>query len=179
MTKPNPERWTQEYSGRDRVRMVIETLDEPATVTHIADEADVAWGTADSELDRLLAENRVQKHTVDGNTMYAPNSVQLLLDEILDLVDEHDRDELESTLVEYQSQLESIRASYDAETLSEFREKLTEEGLSSDEMREIRNVASTWETLKTEIRLVKHALRLYDDVARLSGADAGDDLVSA
>lgn len=175
---PQPNQWKQEYSGRDRVQMVVETLDEPATVTQIADEANVAWGTADSELERLQAENRVREHTVDGNTLFAPNPVQLLLDEILDRIDEHDRDELESTLVEHQSRLESIQAEYDAETLTQLREKIADEDLSAAEMRDIRNVVSTWEALETEIRLSKHALRLYDDVSQLSDTGSGDGLVS-
>lgn len=179
MPEPNPSQWKQEFSGRDRVQMVVETLDEPATVTQIADEADVAWGTADSELDRLLAENQVREHTIDGNVLYAPNPVQLLLDEILDRIDEHDRDELESTLVEHQSQLESMQGEYDAETLTELRERIADEDVSAAEMQEIRNAASTWEALETEIRLSKHALRLYDDVSRLSDTDGGNGLVSA
>jgi hypothetical protein len=179
MTGPNPQHWKREYSGRTRVRMVVETLDEPATVTQIADTADVAWGTADSELDHLLAENRVQEHTIEGNTMYAPNPVQLLFDEILDLIDEYDRDELESTLIEHQSRLESLQSEYEVDSLSTFRERLANEELSTQEMREVRDVASTWETLETETNLVKHALGLYDDVSRLSDGTENDSSISA
>jgi len=178
MTEPNVEAWKDEYSGRERVRMVVELLDEPATVSDIADRADVAWGTADSELENLLAEKKVQEYTDDGNTKYGLNPVQMLVEEVLELINENARDELESDLVEYKSQVESLQDEYEVETLSELRDNLIEEDLSAEKMREIRNVASTWEALETEIRLTKHALELYDDVTRLSDSD-GDRLAPA
>lgn len=173
MPQPDPEAWTETTSGRERVRMVVETLDDPATVSEIADRASVAWGTADSELDRLVAENQVRERDVDGQTKYAPNPVRQFLDGILELIDDHDRDELEAKLVNYQSQLESLRDEHGADSAAELRDRLTADDRSADEMREIRSVAATWEALETERRLVEHALRLYDDVARFS--DFGDD----
>lgn len=176
MTEPHENAWKKEYSGRERVRMVVEILDEPKTATAISDRADVAWATADSELDILVAENKAQKHTVDGQTTYAPNPVQILIEEVLDLINENSRDELESTLVEHTAQIESLQEEYGVETLSELRNKLVEDELSTEEMRAIRNASSTWEALKTEIRLSKHALQLYTDVTQLSGSDGDERL---
>lgn len=174
MTGPNTDAWKNEFSGRERVRMVVENLDEPATVTEIADRADVAWGTADSELDNLLAGKTVQEHTVDGKTTYAPNPVQMLFDELLDLITEHSREELESNLVEAQSHIESLQTEFGVETLVELRDRLVTEDLSAEEMRAVRSAASTWDALETERRLTKHALQLYDDVSQFSDAD-GDE----
>ncbi|GAB3693819.1 DUF7342 family protein [Halorubrum pallidum] len=179
MGEPNEEAWKEEYSGRERVRVVVETLGEPETVTAIADRADVAWATADSELENLMAENKAEEHTVDGQTKYAPNPVQILIEEVLDLISENSRDELESALVEHTAQVESLREEYEVETLSELRNKLVEEDLSTEEMRTIRNAASTWETLETEIRLSKHALQLYTDVTQLSDSDGDEGLAIA
>lgn len=179
MNKPNEEAWKDRYSGRERVRMVVETLDEPETVTSIADRADVAWATADSELETLVAENKAEEHTVDGQSKYAPNPVQILIEEVLDLISENSRDELESTLVEHTAQVESLQEEYEVETLSELRNKLVEEDLSTEEMRTIRNAASTWEALETEIRLSKHALQLYTDVTQLSDSDGDEGLAIA
>lgn len=179
MTEPNVDAWREEYSGRERVRMVIETLDEPATVSDIAERADVAWGTADSELERLLAEQTVREYTVDGSTKYGLNPVQMLVEEVLDLISENSRDELESALVEYQARVESLQDEYDVESLSDLRGDLIDEDLSAEEMRDVRNGASTWEALETEIRLTKHALELYDDVTRLSDSNGEDRLAIA
>jgi predicted transcriptional regulator len=179
MSEPNEEAWKDQYSGRERVRMVVETLDEPETVTTIADRADVAWATADSELENLVAENKAEEHTVDGQTKFAPNPVQILIEEVLDLISENSRDELESALVEHTAQVESLREEYEVETLSELHNKLVEEDLTTEEMRSIRNAASTWEALETEIRLSKHALQLYTDVTQLSDSDGDEGLAIA
>lgn len=173
METPNSEAWKDTTSARERVRMVVETLAEPASVAEIAEAADVAWATADSELDRLLADNRVGEYDVDGGTKYGPDPVRQFLDQILALIEENDRDELEAQLVEYQERLESLQDEHDARSAREFRAELTADDRTAEEMREIRNVASTWEALEIERRLVKHALHFYDDVSRLS--DASDD----
>jgi len=173
MSDPNPEAWEEYTTGRERVRMVVEVLEEPATVTEIADEAAVAWETADSELERMLAENRIDEYEVDGQTKYGPNLIRQFIDQVLDLIEENDRETLERQLIEYQERLEALQAEHDAGSLSDFRERLTEAERTAEELREIRNVASTWEALETEIRLTKHALQFYEDIAHLSGA--GDD----
>lgn len=178
MPGPDPEAWTETTSARERVRIVVETLGDPATVTEIADEAHVAWATADSELDRLVADNRVREVDADGSTKYAPNPVRQLLDQILGLIEDNDRDELEARLVDHQARLESLRDEHDAETAAELRERLTGDEQSAEELREIRNAVATWDAVETERRLVEHALQLYDDVARVSGSDGDDRLVS-
>jgi hypothetical protein len=159
--------------------MVVETLDEPATVTEISDSADVAWATADSELDNLLAANKVQEHSTDGKTLYALNPVQMLFEEVLDLINENSRDELESTLVEYKSQIESLQSEYGVETLDGLRDTLVHEDLSAEEMQDVRNAASTWDALETEVRLTKHALELYEDVTRFSSSSGDERLTVA
>ena len=173
MSDPDPEAWKENTTARERVRMVFELLEEPATVSEISDEADVAWDTADSELGRMMTENLVEEYEIDGKTKYGPNPVQQFLNQILDLIKERDREELEMELVEYQERLESLQEEFNAGSASEYRERLTEEDLTANEMRDIRNTASTWEALETEIRLTKQALNFYDDVSRLSGD--GDD----
>lgn len=170
MTEPDPEAWKARTSGRERVRMVVETLSEPATVSAVADEADVAWATANSELDRLLDENQVEAY--EDGSKYGPNLVRQFIDQVVALIDEHDRDELEAQLVDYQSRIESLQEEHDAGSAAEFRERLTDE-VGAAEMREIRNAAATWEALETERRLVKQALNFYDDVSRLSGDEPG------
>lgn len=179
MPTPNPEVWNEQTSGRERVRAVVETLAEPVSVSEIADQADVAWATADSELDRLLAENQVREHGSNGQTKYTPDPVQQFLDQILELIEENSRDELESQLVDYQSQLESLQADHDANTASDFRERLMTDDRSAAELREIRNITATWEALETERRLTKQALNLYEDVVRFADADSDSGILPA
>ena len=157
------EAWTEQYSGRERVRMIVETLAEPAPIAAIAQEADVAWGTANSEIETLVAENKAQSHTVDGQTQYEPNPAQMLIDEVLDLIREHDQEALDSRLIDHTTRIETIRAEYDVAAIAELRERLVADEVAAEDMRAIQNAVSTWETHETEIRLLKHALELYTD----------------
>lgn len=164
MTSPS-ETWKENTSGRERVRMVVDTLDDPATVNSIAEQADVAWETADSEIERLKVENKVRERE-DG--LFEPNPVQQFLDQILQLIEDHSKTELETQLEDYQAQIEELEAEYEASSATEMRERLTSDDVSATEMREIRSVSDTWGALELEIRLLKNALQLYDDLARLS-----------
>ncbi|WP_206335504.1 ArsR family transcriptional regulator [Natronolimnobius sp. AArcel1] len=160
-----PGSWKEKTSGRERVRMVVETLDEPTTINTIAEQAEVAWETANSEVKRLKTENKVRERD-DGR--YEPNPVQQFLDQILQLIEDHSKSELESQLQEYQEQVEDLSAEYGAPSAKELREQLTNDDVSAEEIREIRNVSETWAALELEIRHLKNALQLYDDLFQLS-----------
>ena len=173
MTDSNPGSWTESMSGRERVRHVVELLDEPTPVQEIADQADVSRATADDELQRLKSDDWVTETTVDGTKAYDLNPVRMLFDEVTDLIEAHSRDELESQLTELKEEQEGLATEYNVSSLNEFREQLTDEDLSAAELRERRNVIATWEAINTELGLVKHALQLYDDVVELSSPGTG------
>jgi hypothetical protein len=168
MPDSNQGSWTENLSGRERVRHVVELLDEPTPVQEIADRADVSRTTADDELQRLASDDWVTETTVDGTKAYDLNPVRMLFDEVTTLIDEHTRDELESQLTDLTAEQEELADEYDVDSLSEFRDQLAEAEFSAEELRERRNVIATWEAINTELRLVKHALQLYGDVVELS-----------
>lgn len=168
MTESNPGSWTETMSGRERVRHVVELLDEPTPVQEIADRAEISRATADDELQRLESDDWVTETTVDGMKAYDLNPVRMLFDEVTDLIEAHSRDELESQLTELKEEQEELAAEYEVSSLDEFREQLADEDFSTEELRERRNVIATWGAINTELGLVKHALQLYDDVIELS-----------
>ncbi|MCQ4333527.1 winged helix-turn-helix domain-containing protein [Natronomonas sp. F2-12] len=168
MAESKPESWTETTSGRERVRHVVELLDEPTPVQEIADRAEVSRATADDELKRLESDDWATETTVDGTKAYDLNPVRMLFDEVTDLIEVHSRDELESQLTELKEEQEELAAEYEVSSLDEFREQLADEDFSTEELRERRNVIATWEAINTELGLVKHALQLYDDVVELS-----------
>lgn len=168
MAESDPGPWTAGTSGRDRVRHVVEVLDEPTPVQEIADRAEVSRATADDELERLKSDDWVTETTVDGVKAYDLNPVRMLFDEVTDLIEGYSRDELERQLTDLKEEQEQLAAEYDVSTLDAFREQLLEDELSAEELRERRNVIATWEAINTELGLVKHALQLYGDVVELS-----------
>lgn len=155
-------------SGRERIRHVVELLEAPTPVQEIADRADVSRTTADDELQRLASDDWVTETAIGGTKAYDLNPVRMLFDEVTNLIETHSRDELESQLTELTKEQEQLATEFNAESLTEFREQLAEEGFSAEELRERRNVIATWESIDTELGLVKHALQLYDDVVELS-----------
>jgi hypothetical protein len=168
MTDSTSGSWTGHLSGRERVRHVVELLDEPTPVQDIADQADVSRATADDELQRLQSDDWVTETIVDGTKAYDLNPVRLLFDEVTDLIEAHSREELETQLTELKAEQEELATEYDVSSLDELRDHLADEDLSAAELRERRNVIATWEAINTELGLVKHALHLYDDVIELS-----------
>ena len=168
MAESNPASWTEDMSGRERVRAVVEVLETPSPVQEIADRAEVSRTTAADELQRLQNDDWVIETTVDGTKAYDLNPVRMLFDEITDLIEEHSRDDLESQLTELKAEQEELAAEYDVSSLDEFRERFSSDDLSAEELRERRNVIATWEAINTELGLVKHALQLYGDVVELS-----------
>ncbi|WP_254839706.1 winged helix-turn-helix domain-containing protein [Natronomonas marina] len=179
MTESGERSWMETKSGRERVRHVVELLDEPTPVQEIADRADVSRATADDELRRLQSDDWVTETTIDGAKAYDLNPVRMLFDEVTDLIEAHSRDELESQLTELKEEQEGLAAEYGVSSLEEFREQLADEEFSAEELRERRNVIATWEAIGTELGLVKHALQLYDDVVELSSprTDSSSTLV--
>jgi DNA-binding MarR family transcriptional regulator len=71
-------------SGRERVRHLVELLDEPTPVQEIADRADVSRTTADDELQRLEGDDWVTETTVDGTKAYDVNSLDEFRKELAD-----------------------------------------------------------------------------------------------
>jgi DNA-binding Lrp family transcriptional regulator len=165
-----PAPWS-EMSGRERVRHVVELLDGPTPIKEIADRADVSRGTADDELGRLQSDDWVTETTVDGEIAYDLNPVRMLFDEVTDLIMGHSREELESKLREIRAEAEGLADEYDVDSLEEFRSQLAEADLSAEEIRERQNVIETWKAIKTDARLVQHALHFYEDVRDLSSSD--------
>ena len=168
MAESNLGSWTESMSGRERVRHVVELLDEPTPVQEIADRAEVSRATANDELQRLQSDDWVTETTVDGTKAYDLNPVRMLFDELTDLIEGHSREELESQLTELKEEQEELATEYGVSSLEKFREQLADEEFSAEELRERRNVITTWEAINTELRLVRHALQLYDDVVELS-----------
>jgi len=100
MAESNPSSWREDMSGRERIRYVVELLEEPTPVQEIADRANVSRTTADDELQRLQSDDWVTETTVNGTKAYDLNPVRMLFDEVTNLIEKHSRDELESQLTD-------------------------------------------------------------------------------
>lgn len=173
-SSPDSQTWTETMTEQERVRAVVETLAEPVSVEEIGHRADVSKDSSERELERLVAEDRVEVVTREVTDLYRPNRVRLLFDEILQLIDGHTREELEQELESLVAERGSLQNEFDVTTPDEFRRSISKRDTSADEKRELRNMLSTWKAIEGDIWLFGHALRLYDDVTHLGAGDPPD-----
>jgi len=172
MTGSSSESWTGRLSGRERVRKVMEQVEEPTSIQEIADRAAVSRTIADDELYGLHRDDWITETTVDGMKAYDQNYVRKLVHEVTSLIETVPREKLERQLASLKEEQECLATEYDVSSLDEFRETLATEDLSADAVRERRNVIATWEAIDTDLELVTHALQLYDAVIERSSSRA-------
>lgn len=154
MSSLEPSAWVATMTTRERVRAVVEMLDEPVTVAEVGERADVSRSTASRELERLQTESLVDLYDGTGESHVQVNLDYLLDDEVQRLIDNHDRDGLEDELQAMLDEVESLREEFGVRSA---------DNLALDNGREARNVASTWEALESDIRLYCLALMKYDE----------------
>ncbi|WP_136590988.1 DUF7342 family protein [Salinigranum halophilum] len=156
--------WTESMSAHERIRSVAETLREPQSVNWISEQADAAWSTTNEELQDLVDQGQLRRVEAGETTRYQPDYTRLLFEEIRTLIEENTRKELHNELVVITEEIEGWQATYDVETWEELEQSLADGALESAELRDRRNVITSWEENLEDRRLIKHALALYSDV---------------
>lgn len=170
--------WTDDLDARDRVRRIATTLSRPRSVNWIRQEAEVSWGTAKRELQRLVEADQLRRVHPDGGSWnpeadddadprYVPDYKTQYLARIRELTDENSRQELRSEIAAIQDEAEEWKGEYGVESREELEESLAEASLAGDEVRERSRVLQRWERNEETRRLLAHAIRLYDDLADL------------
>lgn len=165
MTDDAPEVWPDHLDGEDRVRAVAETFTRPRSALWVSEQADVDYKTARKYLSKLVDDGRLLTTERDRTTLYYSNPRHQFFREIDDLVDEHSKDELTAELTEIGDRIESWQERYDVEDPDELRTTL-DESLSIEERRERERIIDAWEYDREMRTLIRHAIRLYDDLHR-------------
>jgi len=167
MTAEKPTVWPDGMETEDRVRAVAEMLTQPRSATWVAEQADVNYKTARKYLTQLVEDDRLRTTERKRTTLYYPNPREQFFREIGDLVEGHTKDELTAELNAISSRIEEWQEEYDVEDPDELRTTL-DESLSVAERRNRERVVDTWEYNREMRTLVRHAIRLYDDLHRFT-----------
>lgn len=169
MTDRGLDSWTEGSSTRERVREIATTLTQPRSVEWVREEAQISsWQTAKDELEMLAEFGQI--HAIegdDGNTKYAPNYQLRYFNEVTELINNHTRDELREEIATIQETIDEWKTEFDVETPDDLESTLTNDDLSSADVRERNTVLRDWERYEDNKRLLKHALQLYDDARSL------------
>ena len=163
------ESWTSGLSPRERVREISTTLTQPRSVEWIRKEAGISsWEAAKDELEMLAEFDEIRAVEVDGNTKYAPNYQRRYFDELAELIEDHTREELREEVAAIQEEIEKWQSGFGVDSRRELESTLTDEGLSSEEIRARNRVLRQWERRQGNKRLLEHALALSDDACSIS-----------
>lgn len=169
MTDRGLDSWTEGLSARERVREIATTLTQPRSVEWVREESQISsWQTAKDELEMLSEFGQI--HAIegdDGNTKYAPNYQLRYFNEVTELINNHTRDELREEIATIQETLDTWKTEFDIESRDDLESTLTDDNLSSEDIRERNTVLREWERYEDNQRLLKHALHLYDDARSL------------
>lgn len=166
-----PGLWPDDMESRDRVRAVADQLTRPRSATWVADQAQVNYKTARKYLTKLVEDGRLLTTERGRETRYYPNPREAFFNEIGDLVDEHSKDELTAELSAISDRIEAWQERYEVETADELRTTL-DESLSLEERRERQRAIETWEYSVAMRTLIRHAIRLYDDLQQFTANNA-------
>ena len=169
MTDEGFESWVSGLSARERVREIALTLTEPRSVDWVRKEAKISsWQTAKEELEMLVEFGQV--HAIegdDGNVKYAPNYQLRYFSEVTELINTHTRDELREEIAIIQETIDQWKTEFGVESHDELESTISEDGLTSEAIRDRNAVLRQWEQHEDNKRLLKHALELYDDARSL------------
>jgi hypothetical protein len=158
-----PPVWRENTESDERVRAVTEQLTQPRSASWVAEQAQVDYKTARKYLTKLVENDHLVPIEGEQTTLYAPNPRGQFFGEISMLVDDHTKDELTAELSRIGHRIENWQANYDVEDTDELRTTL-DESLSVEERCDRERIIDRWEYSQEMQRLIRHAVRLYDDL---------------
>lgn len=156
--------WTDSMTARQRVETIATTLSEPRTANWIADQANVKWDTAKKHLDDLTESGILL--VTDDNT-YTPDPTRAYFDHLRELILTNEREELRAELEVIATRIDEWKTTYDVDSPAELESTLADD-LSTDEIKERRQVLRRWENSHRSRQSIKRALQLYSDIQDLT-----------
>jgi hypothetical protein len=148
---------------QDRVRAVAEMLTQLRSASWVAEQAQVNYKTARKYLTKLVEDARLKTTEHEQTTLYYPNPREQFFGEIGDLIENHTKAELTAELNAISQRIEAWQDEYGVEDPDELRTTL-DESLDAERRREREQVVDSWEYNAEMRTLVRHAIRLYDDL---------------
>ena len=153
-----------DLSARERVTKVVETVTEPVSINWVAEEAAVHWNTAADRLEKMAEAGDLHRIERGDSTTYVPDFTKTYIEEIRQLALELSADELRAEITAAKEAIEQIQDQYDVESREELEESLAEPDVSAEETKARSHALRDWEEENDTITLLKHALRLQDDL---------------
>lgn len=152
------ESWVQTRDTRHRIKQVMAGIREPKPVSHIAERARCSSKTARKHLEELVDERIVSKTDDPQGARYRRNDEYFVWRRAHQLSVEHSEAELLDQLEDLKNREETHRNRFDAELPGNV--VFPPEDASHDEIHEMWEALTSWETLRNDIQRYREALRM-------------------
>jgi len=160
------EAWTEHTTAFDRVRSIVEALDQARTAQYIADAAAVSETTANNHLKRLAEMNVIRTITGEDATRYEPDPLYARFRTLRGLITDHDHEELLELKADLQAQIEDAKQQYGVGSPTALREQAAEADTAAETMDCI-EAASDWELTRYHLSIVEDAIENYTEYAAI------------
>jgi len=162
------EAWKEHTTAFDRVRSIVEALDQPRTAQYIADQAAVSETTANNHLTRLAEMNVIRSVPGGDATRYEPDPLYARFRTLRQLIENHDHAQLLELRADLQQQIEDCKTQYDVDSPTALRTQATDTETATETM-ELIEAASQWELSIYQLSIVDDAIDNYSEYAAIDG----------
>jgi len=162
------EAWKEHTTAFDRVRSIVEALDQARTAQYIAKEAAVSETTANNHLKRLVEMNVIRTVAGENATRYEPDPLYARFRTLRELIANHDHEQLLKLRADLQLQIEDAKTQHGADSPTELRTRATETKTPTETM-ELIEAASDWELSSYQLSIVDDAIDNYGEYAAIDG----------
>lgn len=150
------EEWKQETTTRERVRSVVQRLQEPTPVSTIADRAHASEPVVRDTIEDLVDIGLVETLETGQGTLYKRNDQMYIYRQVVDLQEAYDDEELVTKLQELKETINSLRNKYGVESPMELAQELEPDDTDGWEAH------TTWQTAQKNLYLAKAAISFSD-----------------
>lgn len=162
------EAWKEHTTAFDRVRSIVEALDQPRTAQYIADQAAVSETTANNHLTRLAEMNVIRLVPGGDATRYEPDPLYARFRTLRQLIENHDHEQLLELRADLQQQIEDCKTQHDVDSPTKLRTQATDTETATGTM-ELIEAASDWELSIYQLSIVDDAIDNYSEYAAIDG----------
>jgi len=162
------ETWKNHTTAFDRVRSIVEGLDQARTAQYIAEAAAVSETTAHNHLKRLTGMDVIRTVAGEDATRYEPDPLYTRFRTLRELINEHDHQELLELKADLQQEIEDIEQQYGVDSPTALREQTTETNTAAKTM-ELVEAASDWELTRYHLSIVDDAIDNYTEYEAIDG----------
>jgi Fe2+ or Zn2+ uptake regulation protein len=148
--------WKQETTARERVRAVIQRIQEPTPASTIADRAHASEPVVRDTLGDLTDLGLVERTDSPQGALYQRHDQMYIYQQVVDLQDEYDKDELIAKLQDLKKTVNAFREQYGVESPTELAQQLAPDDADGWEDH------TTWQTAQKNLYLANAAISFYD-----------------